>query len=67
MIEIVLNGEAFSIDGDGSISALLKQLDLVPSKIAVEVNESIVSRSEYDQFCLKNNDRVEIIQAVGGG
>ncbi len=67
MVEIVLNGEAFSIDGDGSISMLLNQLDLVPSKIAVEVNESIVSRSKYDQFCLKNNDRVEVIQAVGGG
>ena len=67
MFEIVLNGEAFSVDGDGSVSALLNQLDLVPSKIAVEVNENIVSRSEYDQFCLKNNDKVEIIQAVGGG
>ena len=35
--------------------------------MAVEVNNSIVPKSEYSNFSLKENDKVEIINAVGGG
>jgi sulfur carrier protein len=33
----------------------------------MEVNQEIVPRSSYDSFKLSENDRVEIINAVGGG
>ena len=35
--------------------------------MAVEVNNSIVPKSEYSNFSLEENDKVEIINAVGGG
>ena len=35
--------------------------------MAVEVNESIIPKSEYGSFNLEENDKVEIINAVGGG
>ena len=38
-----------------------------PVEIGVEVNESIVPKSEYDHFKLQENDKIEIISAVGGG
>ena len=35
--------------------------------MAVEVNQTIVPKSKYESFRLKENDKVEIISAVGGG
>lgn len=36
-------------------------------RIAVECNEKIVPKSEYDTFVLKDGDIVEIVSFVGGG
>ena len=50
-----------------SIDGLLEHLNIEIKYIAVEVNETIVPKSEYDTLYLKENDNVEIINAVGGG
>jgi sulfur carrier protein len=36
-------------------------------RIAMERNETIVPRSQYEQTQFQENDRIEIIHAVGGG
>ena len=35
--------------------------------MAIEVNEMIIPKSEYAKYLLKENDIVEVINAVGGG
>lgn len=45
----------------------LRENNLQPNRIAVEVNEQIVSKSEYDTTVLKDGDVVEIVHFVGGG
>ena len=47
--------------------ALLNKLNLENKRFAVEVNQLIVPRSEHHSYILANNDRVEIVEAVGGG
>jgi sulfur carrier protein len=42
-------------------------LDLGDRRIAVEVNEELVPRSTFEGHLLTDKDRVEIIQAIGGG
>ena len=37
------------------------------SRIAVECNEKIVPKSEYESFVLHSGDVVEIVSFVGGG
>jgi thiamine biosynthesis protein ThiS len=34
---------------------------------AVEVNEQIVPKSNYDIFLIKEGDKIEIVTAIGGG
>jgi sulfur carrier protein len=46
---------------------LLKKLQIDPGRVIVEINLSIVRKSEYSTFRLNDGDRVEIVNFVGGG
>ena len=66
-MNIILNGKQFSIDKKMSIKDILVQNNIGEKNIVVEVNKEIISRSQWDQTILKENDQIEIITAVGGG
>ena len=71
-MQIQLNGEPFvlespEVDGDVTLGRLVSALDLGGRRLAIEVNEELVPRSEHASFRLSPGDRVEIVQAIGGG
>jgi len=66
-MEIRVNGESMQVDEDITLAALLQRLGLAGKRVAVEVNARIVSASRHDEHRLQAGDRVEIIQAIGGG
>ena len=67
MITIILNGESTQIDSNTSIEQLLNSLDLSNIRLAVEINQDIIPRSEFSRYTLNDADKVEIVQAIGGG
>jgi len=67
MISIVLNGEDKQIDKHSNIEQLLKNLNLDNKRLAVEINHEIIPRSSFSSHTLNESDRVEIVQAIGGG
>jgi sulfur carrier protein len=67
MIEIVLNGEPASMPSGITVTGLLEQMQLTGKRVAVEVNREIVPRSLHPGHALNAGDRVEIVQAIGGG
>jgi len=66
-MNIIVNGEARSIEPEASVDDLIATLGLEGKRIAVEVNREIVPRSEYDNFKLNESDAIEIVNAIGGG
>ena len=66
-MKIVVNKDLQTIPDNISVLDLLKYFKIELKYMAVEVNESIIPKSEYSSFNLKENDKVEIINAVGGG
>ncbi len=66
-MEITVNGELRQISGNSNIVQLLREMNLLGKRLAVEVNLEIVPRSQHEQYLLKQNDRVEIVHAIGGG
>jgi thiamine biosynthesis protein ThiS len=46
---------------------LLRELGIPPLRVAVERNEELVPRTEYDATLLQDDDRLEIVTFVGGG
>lgn len=66
-MHILLNGERREVPEDGTLADLLNTLDLRNSRFAAEVNEELIPRSEHANHVLQADDRVEIVQAIGGG
>ena len=66
-MHILLNGEAREMDDGMTLGQLLATLDLRDQRFAVEVNEELVPRSQHEDHSLHADDRVEIVQAIGGG
>ena len=67
MTAIILNGENKQIDNNTNITQLLQSLDLVNKRVAVEVNQQLIPRSNFASHTLNELDKVEIVQAIGGG
>src|ERR1044072_9786201 len=67
-MQVQINGEARELNHNEMVLAeLVRELDLAPQRIAVEVNKRIIRRSEWDQTTINDGDRIEIVHFVGGG
>lgn len=62
-----LNGESRNIKAGANISDLLRLAGMADKPVAVEVNREIIPRSLHQQHQLQQDDRVEIVHAIGGG
>jgi thiamine biosynthesis protein ThiS len=67
MAKIQINGRKLALKQNFSILDLLKKYNLNRKKVAVELNGKILPQNKYDSKKLKNNDKVEIVQFIGGG
>ncbi|HSP57099.1 MAG TPA: sulfur carrier protein ThiS [Halomonas sp.] len=66
-MQILLNGETRALESDATVAELIESLGLAGRRIAVEVNEEIVPKSEHGGIRLTEGDRVEVVHAIGGG
>ncbi len=66
-MHLFVNGDAQAVADGTTIADLLAHHDLIPQRVAVEVNEQLVRRVNYAQTPLHEGDRVEIVTLVGGG
>lgn len=64
---IILNGKVKEQYSDLFLTELLKREGYDSRKIAVEINEEIVSKSIYNEKRVKSGDKVEVVSFVGGG
>jgi thiamine biosynthesis protein ThiS len=64
---ITLNGERFELDQPMTMLDLLARLDIDPRRVAIEHNLEIIKRRTFDSAMVNEGDRVEIVNAVGGG
>ena len=67
MAKIQLNGKKVKIQRSLSIKDLIKKYRLKENKIAIELNGTILPKDRYKNKKVKNNDKIEIVQFIGGG
>ena len=65
-LSITLNGESTTLPSN-KLEDLLGSLNLQNKRYAVEINREIIPRSKHSSYLLSENDRIEIVEAVGGG
>jgi sulfur carrier protein len=66
-MHIYLNGQAVHIDSTITLAQLLVVHGYAERRVAVEVNRNIVPKSQHDSFQFHDDDKVEIVHALGGG
>ena len=66
-MDIFLNGQPHAVDAGLSLAQLLEKTGHAQRRVAVEVNREIVPRGAQVAHILSDGDRVEIVQAIGGG
>ena len=66
-IQVFINGIKNSCWERTSLTSLLKDLNIDNDGIAIEINYSVIPKSQYEDTIIKNNDKMEIVQFIGGG
>ena len=66
-MKLLLNGETQDFAAPLTVAGLLAAIGLAERRVAVELNQAIVPRGRHATQVLAEGDRVEIIQAIGGG
>jgi len=64
---IQLNGEPLQLPAPLTVAALLTHLGIDSRRVAVEHNEMVVKRAQYDTVLVDDGDVVEVVNFVGGG
>jgi sulfur carrier protein len=66
-MQVVVNGEPRDVPAKTTVAELVQQLGFAGRRVAVEVNQDIVPRSEHALHRLADGDRIEVVAAIGGG
>jgi len=66
-MRLLINGKEQTFDEPLLLAQLIEKLGMKGDRVAVELNREIVSRGQWTVTSLKDGDRLEIVQFVGGG
>lgn len=66
-LHVTVNGETRKAAPGTTVSALLADMGIDPSRVAVERNEEVIPRRTWTEAALANGDRLEIVAFIGGG
>ena len=64
---ITLNGKEKSLNENTILKHLIEELGIADKRIAVEINQEIIPKSEYANYAIRDGDTIEIVHAIGGG
>jgi len=66
-MELIINGEKITTKDNIILLDLLKEKNLEGKVMAAAVNMDIVKQVDWDSFKLKDGDKLELLDFVGGG
>jgi sulfur carrier protein len=66
-ISISVNGEQHLAKEGQTILGLLRQLQIDPARVAVELDRRIVKQPRWEETVVGPGAEIEIVQFVGGG
>jgi sulfur carrier protein len=67
VIPVVVNGEPRQVPEGLNVLQLLESLEMDASRVAVELNRSIVHKADWPATPVSSGAQIEIVWFVGGG
>ena len=67
-MDILINNNTVSIPEDATVTTVLTHANIVAQRgVAVAVNSTVVPSAEWENYKLKENDKIMVIKATQGG
>lgn len=66
-MKIIINGETKEFNAKITLEEVLKKLSLEGKVMAAAVNMEIVKQNQWKTYILKDGDKLELLDFVGGG
>ena len=66
-MRLIINGKEREVQLSLNIQQLLQELDINAPHVAVAVNSCVIPKTNFEKTRLAENDKIEIVSAVGGG
>ena len=66
-MNIFINGKVSEVKKNINIQDILRMNNINDENIVVEINKTVISKKYWDDTRIEENDKIEIITAVGGG
>lgn len=66
-MDVVLNGRSCTIPESSSVRNVVRTHCADAAHVAVAVNDHVIPHSQHEVVRVQPGDRIEIVQAVGGG
>ena len=66
-MNIIINGESREFKSGITLTKLLKELSLEGKVMAAAINMDIVKQSDWETYILQDEDKLELLDFVGGG
>ena len=66
-IQIYINWKKKKINTNCNLIDILKEYSLINKLVAVEINQEVIPKSSYKTITINKNDKIEILELIGGG
>lgn len=66
-MNIVVNGEDKQFEDNSTLGQIITSLQIEDKVMAAAVNMDIVKKDNWHNFIVNENDKIELLQFVGGG
>ncbi len=66
-MKIIVNGQEREFKENTTLQEVLQELSLEGKVMAAAVNMNIVKKNEWQDYILKEDDKLELLDFVGGG
>jgi len=66
-IAVRVNGEDREVRAGITVAELLRELGFGGRRVAVALNREVVPRAAHEERGIAAGDRIEVLEAVGGG
>lgn len=66
-MNIILNGQKYNIENNITLKQMLINLNIEQNNIIAEVNGEVVTKDDFSNKIINENDIIELIRFVGGG
>ena len=66
-IQIYINGKKKNIDSNCNLISIIDEFSLKNKLVAIEINQEVIPKSNYKTKKINKNDRIEILELIGGG